>query len=173
VHVNDKHPFDEIGSLRVNIWRHVELARLDLAQKVWHMLVVEREFPGDEREEDDADAPYVCLRAFVTLTSNDFGTGVVRGTTTCLELREGRLESGHAPVSDLYQFIIDAMDEDVLGFEVTMGNGESVAVRETVDDLLEIGQSFEGREATAIDNEVKKFPALNPFQDQEAVDANK
>ena len=137
------------------------------------MLIVKRQLSGDEREEDDANTPYICLGPFVSLASNDFGTGVVRGTTAGLELRERGLKGGHAPIGNLYQFIFDAMDEDVLWFEITMGNREGVAVRETVDDLLKICKSLKGREATAIDNEVKEFSTFNPFQDEEAVRANK
>ena len=71
---------------------------------------------------------------------DDLGTGVVGTTAARLEELAAALERGHAKVGDLDVAL--AVEEQVLGLEVTVADVEAVAVVDSRDDLLEVVQGL-------------------------------
>ena len=164
--VHDEHSGHEVLSLGVNPRRHLVLTRLDLAEQAAHVLVIERQPPGEEREEDDAAAPYVRRSALVLKPVHDLGARVVRAPAARLELRVRRRERGHTPVRDLDERRVERVDEDVLRLEVAMDDRERVRIVEAVHDLLEVRERLERGELPTVDEEIEELAALDVLEDE-------
>lgn len=100
---------------------------------------------------------------------DDLRAGIVRTTTRRFEQLVTALPSRHPEVGDLD--ILVSRQHDILGLEVSMTDGEMVAIIETADDLLKVLGGLVGFEASGRDEEFKELSALNVFEDEVAVGA--
>ena len=164
VDVNDKHPSQEVPGQRIDIWGDLILTGLDFGEEGSNILVIERESTGEEGIEDHTTAPYVSRVPLVFHTVHDFGARIMRTATTGFELESGRSESGHSPIGQFDQGRIERMYQYVFGLEVAVDDRKCMCVVESVDDLFEKRQGIEGREATAVDEEIEKLATFDVLQ---------
>ena len=102
------------------------------------MLVIKRKPSSDKCIENYADAPYIGFDALVSLSSDDFRTGIVGRSAASFKLRVGRLKSGHSPISDFNQLVLGTVNKNVFGLEVPVCNRKCMAVGKTMYYLFEI-----------------------------------
>lgn len=142
-----QHAAQKVLRHRVDVHRHVESTIANLVQQDTNVVVVERQTTGQECVKDHSTRPDIGDRTLVSLSRNDFGTCVVRAPTARPQESVTALPSGHTEVGDLD--ILVAIQEKVLWLEVTVSDVETMTVVDGVDDLLEVVDSFGGRQAAA------------------------
>lgn len=164
VDVNDKHARQEVPGQGLDMCGDLVNAGLDFGQEGSHVLVIKGESAGEESIEDDTTAPNVSCVSLVFHTFDDLGTGVVRTTAAGFELEGGRCKGGHAPICDFDQGGAEGMYQDIFWLEVAVNDGKRVGIVETIDDLLEEREGVEGRETTAVNEEIEELAAFDVFE---------
>lgn len=133
---------NEILRLRWKLSRKLDVVALDHAIEILCVLIIERQKACKQSEENNTTRPCIYLISTVTLlvTRNDLRSTII-GTST---LRMQKLLSstraphgGKTKVSNL-ELTSCFVDEEVLRFEIAMANASSMAILNTVDELLKV-----------------------------------
>lgn len=88
----------------------------------------------------------------------------MRTSTTSFQQLTSSFEGSHTEVGDLDVLLF--VEEEVLGFEISVTNVESVAVIYSRDDLLKVVKGFVGVQLAALDEVVEKLSAFDVFHDE-------
>jgi hypothetical protein len=110
-------------------------AGCNLLEKGWNIVIVERQSAYQQHIQNHTTTPYIDLGAGVELPGDDFWSSVVRATAAGLEEVAICHNITQTEIRNLNVLLV--VDEQVLGFQVTVYNLMSVAVFHRTNYLLE------------------------------------
>jgi hypothetical protein len=139
---------------------------LDLAVEEGDAFLAEGEVADEEGVEDDSAAPHVDGSALVLLLADDLGRGVVGRPAGSLEQPSVLHKVGESEVDDLHHPC--CVDEDVLGFEVAVGDEVGVGVADALNHLSEEELHFVVRNLVVL-HVVEQLSALRQLHHHEDI----
>lgn len=88
----------------------------------------------------------------------------MRTSATRLEQLTSSFERGHSEIGNLDVLLL--VEEEILRFQISMTDVETVAVVDSGNDLLEIMESFVGVQLATFDEVVEEFPSFDVLHDE-------
>ena len=129
---------EEVLSRLRDVIGHVEGAVLDHLEERGDELSVEGKRPDEQGIEDDSAAPGIDISSTVLFAHDNLRGRIVRRPAGGLEEPPILHQVRETEIADLNR--IRFVDEDVLGFEVAVGDQVMMAVFDTANDLAEVLQ---------------------------------
>lgn len=164
--IDDEDARKKVLRLGRYIPRHLEPARLNLPQKLAHILMIKRQASRQQRKEHHTTAPDIRLVSMILFPRHNLRTGIMRAAAARLEKQgaSAELERSHPEISDLDLLLL--VEQQVLGFEVAVADVELVAVVDAADDLAEVVERFADVEPALGHEVVEELAALDVLEQE-------
>ena len=165
-HVPLQHPPNQIRRLRIDPRRHRIHPPLHLVQQRPQILVIKRQPARQERKQNHPARPNIRRPSVISTPHDHLGRGIVWAPTRGLQQTVSRacLPRCHAEIGDFDVAV--AVPQEVLRFEIPMGNAKPMAIIHRRNDLLKTRQCLRGREPSARAQIVKELAAVDVFEDE-------
>mmetsp|Transcript_78230 Transcript_78230/g.187576 ORF Transcript_78230/g.187576 Transcript_78230/m.187576 type:complete len:200 (-) Transcript_78230:157-756(-) len=144
-----------------------EVAVLDLAEKIWHVLIIKGQRAAEQRVQHHPTGPNVHLRTHIGLASHHLGRRIVRRAAGGFQELPVTHCVGQAEVCDFHMQI--RVQKEILWLEISVRNHALVAVLHTGKDLLKESSGFVLLELQLMDDVVKKLAPGHILHDHEDV----
>ena len=171
--------FDCEASLGVSVQNFLDQVLAGSGDEAWDQVVTvqylfvqsisiwifKRQVATGHSIKNDAAAPNIRIEAIVPLSSNHFWSCIARTSTCCLQSLSFLIGVGEAEVDNFD--VIFVIQEQILGFEISMADFNLVYVFNPRDYLLEKLAAFLLLKAFPLHNIVEELTAPSIFHDQE------
>ena len=128
------------------------------------ILVLERQVSIEHSKENNATGPDIDFDAVVPFALNHFRGGITWRTTRSFEQLTFFVGVTEAKIYNFERIIIGK--ENILGFEISVGDVDFPDVLNTVDEFMKKLSGFVFFNSFVFDNVVKKFTVFHVLHDQ-------
>lgn len=128
---------------------------------------LKRDFSSQGNECQNPQTPHVCLKSFVSLLFDDFGSQVGRSAYVF----EDSFPHLHFPADSevAHLDLVLVVEENVVEFDVSVEDLLFVQISETFQDSGEYGEKLRFRELVFLLQDLQEVPLLSVLQDNEQI----